>query len=80
MSESAESFTHWNYRVIRRVYPHNDIAFYVAECYYRDGKVIMMTDPIAPIDESTEDLIDTLARMVRACVLPVVKYEDVVTE
>lgn len=68
--------SHWNYRVVKRTV-NGVVTYAIHECYYDGAHQIesVTKDPTAPVEDSAEDLQETLTRMLRACKSPAVDYD-----
>lgn len=66
----------WNYRVIRHVTSGGEKYYQIHEVYYNDdGGVAAMTEnAIAPLGETTTELLLELNRMVECMAKPVLDY------
>jgi hypothetical protein len=71
--------SHWNHRVVRRVYPgalDGEVAYQIHEAYYGiEDKPLISTEPDHPHGETPEELREDLERMLRALDKPVLDYE-----
>ena len=74
MNETPSS--HWNCRIIRRVYPNGEILYGIHEVYYQNGKPFNCTmEPKAGINESPVELKEYLGMLMKAFDAPILDYE-----
>jgi hypothetical protein len=74
--------THWNHRVVRRIYnpgqESEEVLYGIHEAYYGlegETKPAITNDPTEPLGETVEGLREELNRMLRALDKPVLDYE-----
>lgn len=73
--------THWNYRVVRRVFnegkPDQEIIFGIHEAYYDGTKVMSITeDPVEVSGEDKATVRKELEHMMRALDKPVLNWAN----
>lgn len=87
MMTNMEEFSHWNYRVVRKLNQEHDVEgtlldevyeFTIHEVYYNHEGTprAWSTEPDTPYGESVEELADDLRRMQEAFTRPVLKYTE----
>ena len=75
--------SHWNHRVVRRVYENGTILLGIHEAFYDDQGLVraITTDPVAPLveppDEGLDDLKKVLGWMLKACEQPVLDFDKI---
>lgn len=70
--------SHWNYRVVRRVYETGEVEFAIHEAFYDIGKVpgVSITmEAVPPHAESVEGLREVLQEMLKSLEKPPLDYE-----
>jgi len=73
----------WNHRVIKRTYPRetteDEVLYGIYEVYYNeDGSIYGHTeDPVNVMEYSTDELLDTLERMMRCLGKPVLVHGEI---
>ena len=74
--------SHWNHRVMRRVYPNDEVMYQIYEVFYNaDGSIWGFTnDPVDPCGETVEEVRESLERMLRALDRPVLDWHDQSTD
>jgi len=68
----------WNHRVVRKVY-EGEALFGIHEVFYDDDGIphAVTVDPVGVVDETLEELAQTLEWMRKALGKPTLEYDDI---
>lgn len=71
---------HWNHRVYKRTYPNGEVFYQIHEAFYEtkesEPPESYTTEPKALMEESVEELRETLQRMLKCLDAPVLDYKE----
>lgn len=72
-----KDITRWDYRIVYKMHGDKDQTVAIHEVYYKDGNPVACTEkPIAPLAESSYDLVLELERMKKAFELPALNFDS----
>lgn len=67
----------WNHRVVRTTYPKGEVGFGIHEAFYNKPTDTVphsiTAEPVAPIGETLEDLVEQVQRNLKAASQPVLE-------